>query len=249
MDLEGQLKMYENSVGDMNKKDGYDCTICKNKGFTFFIRGDEIVSRLCECQKIRKTIYLLKESGIKEHLTTKTLDTFIAKEKWQGGIKAQAEVYLRDKENKWFFIGGQSGSGKTHLCTAICMELMKRGNSLIYMQWLDASRALKSASNEFYFGELIKKYKDVDILYIDDFFKVRAGTEPTGADIKIAFELLNSRLSRDKVTIISSEFTLRELAKFDEATMSRINEKAKPYVLAINKDTSKNQRLQHTAEH
>ena len=60
MDLEGQLKMYENSVGDMNKKDGYDCPICKNKGFTFFIRGDEIVRDKCYIQA-----FLREEGGLR----------------------------------------------------------------------------------------------------------------------------------------------------------------------------------------
>ena len=241
--LELQLKMHNDATGEMDKQDGYNCDACKNKGFIFFIRGEEIVSRLCECRKIRKSIYRLKQSGIEAHLMEKTLDSFKVVDKWQSVIKSATESYLKETRDKWFFIGGQSGSGKTHLCTAICMELMKRGKSLVYMQWLDASRELKSASNELYFGEILDKYKDVDVLYIDDFFKVRYGDTPTNADIKIAFELLNSRLTRNKVTIISSEFTLRELCKFDEATMSRINEKAKPYVLAIERDKSKNYRL------
>ena len=235
--------MYENANGDMNKNDDYDCPICKNKGFTFFICGEEIASRLCECRKTRKSIHLLKESGIKEQAEKKSLNSFKITDEFQRKMREKAEAYINDRGDKWFFIGGQSGCGKTHICTAICMELIKRGSSLIYMKWADATRELKDKMNSYYYDEIIDKYKDVDVLYIDDFFKVQAGTVPSASDIRIAFELLNSRLLKNKRTIISSEFTLIEMLNFDEATVSRINEKSKPYVLSIEKDRSKNHRL------
>ena len=111
------------------------------------------------------------------------------------------------------------------------------------MKWADATRALKDAVNEFYYNEIIEKYKNVDILYIDDFFKVQAGKEPTSSDVRIAFEILNSRLLKDKKTIISSEFALNEMLDFDEATVSRIFEKAGEYITNISKDRKKNQRI------
>ena len=242
-ELEVRLQMIENAVGNMHEKDGYDCPLCKNKGLRFRIRGEEIVSRQCECIKTRKSLYLMKESGIQNSIEEKTLNNFKTNEKWQVAIMEKAKKYIDDKINKWFFIGGQSGCGKTHICTAICMELIKKGNSLIYMKWADATRELKDAANDFYYDELIEKYKNVDILYIDDFFKVQAGKEPSSSDVRIAFEILNSRLLKDKKTIISSEFALNEMLNFDEATVSRIFEKAGEYITNINKDRKKNQRI------
>lgn len=241
--LETQLKIYNDAVGNMNENDGYNCEICKNKGLTFFIRGEEIVTRRCECIKTRKSLYLLKESGIREQAEEKTLDNFKLKEDWQRKMRELAKNYINEKSSKWFFIGGQSGCGKTHICTAICMELIKKGSSLIYMKWADATRELKGTVNDCHYDKLIDKYKNIDVLYIDDFFKVQAGTPPSSSDIRIAFEILNSRLLQNKKTIISSEFTLLQLLDFDEATISRINEKSKPYVLNIDKDRGKNYRL------
>lgn len=241
--LEKSLRMYNNAIGEINKADGYNCEICKNKGLVFFYKGEEIMSRQCECIKTRKSLYLLRESGMESQIEEKTLDNFKPNEDWQRKMREQAKSYISEKTSKWFFIGGQSGSGKTHICTAICMELIKKGSSLIYMKWADATRELKNSINHYHYDELIDKYKEIDVLYIDDFFKVQAGTEPSSSDIRIAFEILNSRLLQSKKTIISSEFSLKELLDFDEATISRINEKAKPYVLNIEKDRAKNYRL------
>ncbi len=123
------------------------------------------------------------------------------------------------------------------------MELIKKGNALLYMRWADSTRELKETINSYHYCELIDKYKSIDILYIDDFFKVRAGDTPSSSDVRIAFEILNSRLIKNKKTIISSEFTLMQMLDFDEATISRINEKSKPYVLSISEGNEKNYRL------
>ena len=123
------------------------------------------------------------------------------------------------------------------------MELIKKCNSLIYMKWADATRELKDAMNDFYYDEIIDRYKDIDILYIDDFFKVQAGKAPTSSDIRIAFEILNTRLLKNKKTIISSEFTLDRMLDFDEATVSRIFEQATQYTINIGKDRKKNHRI------
>ena len=241
--LEIKLQMVEKAVGNMHLQDGYNCELCRNKGLRFRIRGEEIVSRQCECIKTRKSLYLLKESGIEKNVEEKRLDNFNANEPWQIGMKDKARQYINEKTSKWFFVGGQSGCGKTHICTAICMELIKQGNSLIYMKWADATRELKDAINDFYYDEIIDRYKDIDVLYIDDFFKVQAGNVPTSSDIRIAFEILNTRLLKNKKTIISSEFTLNDMLDFDEATVSKIFEKSSPYIVSISKDRKKNQRI------
>ena len=112
------------------------------------------------------------------------------------------------------------------------------------MLWCDESKYLKSIANDNSYKDEIEKYKTVPVLYIDDFFKVQAGTTPSEADIKLAFEIINSRIiDNDKITIISSEKILDEIIDYDEATMSRIYQMAGKYKLAIAKDRNKNYRL------
>jgi chromosomal replication initiation ATPase DnaA len=46
-------------------------------------------------------------------------DKFIVTEQWQADAKQAAIDYSNNPDVNWFFAGGQNGSGKTHICTAI----------------------------------------------------------------------------------------------------------------------------------
>lgn len=149
--------------------------------------------------------------------------------------------YLVLRRNGRIFITGNCG--KSHLCTAIAAHYIKAGQNVKYMIWAEEAKKLKSLVNDFSYQDIIGQYKDVNVLYIDDFLKVKAGEEPTPADINLAFEIINHRImSRDNITIISSEKTIDELMDYDEATMSRIYQKAGKYKIKIAKDKNKNYR-------
>lgn len=142
-------------------------------------------------------------------------------------IKEKAVRYCSD--SGWLYISGRSGSGKTHICTAICKKLIQSGTDVYYMQWRDESVNLKSAVNdtEYYNGRM-RKLKTVPVLYIDDFLK---GSD-TDADIRLAFEIMNSRYNdRSLKTIISSELDITAVLNRDEALGGRIYERAKGYML------------------
>ena len=147
------------------------------------------------------------------------------------------------RRNGRIFITGNSG--KTHICTAICGHYIKAGKNVRYMLWRDDAVKLKSVVNDFeQYQNQITEFKNVDVLYIDDFFKTKDGEEPTPADINLAFELLNYRLlDKDKITIISSEFTINRALELDEATIGRIYQQAGNYKISIDRDTRKNYRL------
>ena len=102
--------------------------------------------------------------------------------------------------------------------------------------------------NEPEYEEKLDFYKNVDVLYIDDLFKTgRSSSEvkqrPTQADINLAFEILNARYIRKKITIISSECTISDLIDIDEAIAGRIKQKCGEFCININPDRNKNYRL------
>lgn len=155
--------------------------------------------------------------------------------------------YLILRRNGRIFITGNCG--KTHICTAIAGHYIKAGKEVKYMLWCEEAKKLKALVNDKSYQDLIRIYKTVDVLYIDDFLKVKSGESPTPADINLAFEIINHRLiENNKITIISSEKKLDELMEYDEATMSRIYQKTGVYKLNINKDISKNYRLNGMTE-
>lgn len=236
---------YNQSVGNLHEQDGYNCDLCKNKGFIARVdENDCEVFVVCKCQKTRSALNRAKRSGLGNIITEYTFNKFDDTEEWQKRLKEAAQAFCADSEAKWFYIGGQVGSGKTHICTAIAAHYIKAGADVKYMLWCEESKNLKSVVNDVIYQDEIEIYKTVDVLYIDDFLKVQNGENPTHADIKLAFEIINHRLlDKDKITIISSEKMLDELMDYDEATMSRIYQKTGIYKLNIPKDRSKNYRL------
>lgn len=241
-----QADAYNNSEGNLNEVDGYNCELCKNRGYHAYIdpNGYEI-HKECKCQRIRKTLRLAKRSGLGDILSDFTFKKYIIYEDWQQQIKDTAEAFCNDDIAKWFYIGGQVGAGKTHICTAIAAHYIKQGCDTKYMLWCEESKKLKAIVNEYdLYKENISVLKNAEVLYIDDFLKTKGGETPTNADINLAFEILNSRLmDKDKITIISSEKTLEEVLEYDEATMSRIYQQAGNYRINIGKDLKKNYRL------
>lgn len=242
---------YNRTPGTAHDKSIYDCKICLNKGDIAIVRQNDlgwwtIFHRPCKCLKIRSTIRRMQRSGLKDIIRDYTFDKYKADEPWQQAIKQAAMDYAKDPRG-WFFIGGQSGAGKTHICTAICREFLLEGREVKYMLWRDDVTAIKQAVNDYeLYKQLIGQYKDVDVLYIDDLFKIGKtdghSQKPTTGDINAAFEILNGRYNDPrKITIISSECTVNDILDIDEAVAGRIFERAKP--LNLKPDRSKNYRL------
>lgn len=210
------------------------CDVCGGLGYTVRrTETGELVSATCKCEIMRQNRLRIDRSGLSGLLDACTLESFQAKDHWQIAAKEAAEAYLTDWKGKWFFIGGSPGTGKTHLCTAICGKLMEAGIPVRYIQWRGDIPAIKAEANDAEaYSNAMLPLKRVRALYIDDFLK--GGI--TDADKNIAFDLLNARYTDpDAITIISTEMTIDRVLGWDEAIGSRINQRAKDYMLNIGK--------------
>ena len=237
------VEMFNQETGKLSRDD-YDCPLCQNRGYTTHLneQGYEY-QRNCSCVQIRETARKMRHSGL-GNMTKCTFDNFTVTETWQREMKTIARDFLRDRQSRALYIGGQPGCGKTHLCSAVFLDYLKRNYRCKYMIWCDESKRLKAIVNDSSYKSEIAQYKEVAVLYIDDFLKVRNGESPTSADINLAFEIINTRtLSPDKVTILSSEKTLDDIKTFDEALMSRIFQACGKYKISIGKDDRRNYRL------
>lgn len=232
------------------KLTGYDCPLCKNKGYIMLVGEDGLVTHKCKCLTTRNTLRRMEASGFGNLLDLYTFENWTYRETWQKYIYDSANEFLNAKANA-FYIGGQSGCGKTMICTAMAKELIKQGKEVRYMLWLDDGLKLKQAkTNEETYNSLIEPFKRAEVLYIDDFLKVGKNEAPTTADINLAMEILNFRYVRSKaskerlITIISSERSIEEILGYDEATGGRIIEMTQPnFYLFIEKEKNKNFRL------
>lgn len=241
-----------NKVGDENEKDGYNCKACKNKLWIAKVveRPNGTFDKEfgdCKCLEIRKSIRMMKRSGLKDIIKDYTFDKFEVTEPWQKTIKSAATDYAKNPEG-WFYLGGQSGCGKTMLCTAICREFLLAGKQVVYMAWRDDIAKIKGfATDPEQRQAMVDRFKTAEVLYIDDLFKTGRNTDgsepkPTAADINAAFEIINYRYNNPALlTIISSELNEDELLDIDEAVGGRIFERSKS--ISIAKDRSRNYRI------
>lgn len=242
-----RAEYYNSLQGELK---GYDCPKCKNRGHILIVddEGHEYAKE-CECMRIRKLQELANRSGLGDALTEYTFDRYEHNETWQQFIYNSAKQFVTDDTAHCFFIGGQIGSGKSHICTAIVREFLNKGIDVHFCVWNDVVTVLKQniMEDREQYNEQLERLKTATVLYIDDFFK----TNPTTADIDKAFQIINYRYNQAKanknkryITIISSEKITDDLIDIDEAIASRIIEMCDhKYALNLPKDNSKNMRL------
>lgn len=207
---------------------GIECKACNNTGVLLTTHEDgSLYARECDCMPYRRNLRRIRKSGLADLMSRYTFDTYQEEGGQRAKIKRRAEEFAAADEG-WWYISGRSGSGKSHICTAICTALIERGLDVYYMPWRDESTSLKAMVNDAEYRERIEKLKQVKVLYIDDFLK---GSD-TDADMRLAFEILNARYADSSLrTIISTERSLKELLSREEALGGRIYERSKGYWL------------------
>lgn len=245
--LSSDIQEYIANHGNTEK---FRCRICDGNGWTVKkdADGNDIATK-CVCVEILRMHSLIDLSGLKDQMESCTFDSYEAKNQWQERVKHTAQRYAANPDGKWFFVGGQVGSGKTHICAAIVGELLKKGQASRYMKWVDDISELRRLSSfretdQEEYNRSMEKWKHTKVLYIDDFFK---GGRPDQKELALAFEILNERYNKkDLLTIISSEMQSTEIMGIDEAIGSRIIQRsggASEFLLNIKRESDRNYRI------
>ena len=228
--------------GNLNELDGYDCSECLNRGYIYIPTqyGTETSVDCPKCKKIRNTMHLLSKSGIVQY----RFENFSFKAAWRKGVLDAVCSFAVHSGDNWLFIGGQSGAGKTHLCSAVLVNLVhSQQKEAMLLPWIDKAKKLKKFSNDDSNEKEIDTFKAVPLLYIDDLFKTKGSTGITEADINLALDIIDYRYRNNLTTIISTEMSIDEIISISEALGGRIKQKSKEYALYISKDSKKNYRL------
>ncbi len=207
----------------------------------------------CDCEKLKRARRLLEKSGLAQAVEVMTFETWQAREMWQQKAMQTVKEWTAEvigRKSPWLFFGGAVGSGKTHLCTAACGALLRKGIAVYYMLWQEESRRLKAFSNDAAdYERLMRPLKETPVLYIDDLFKTKRGDQRsiqeavTPADVRVAFEIIDARTRANRPTIISTEWMLDELVEADEGTFSRVNYMSEGYQVQIARDKGRNWRM------
>ena len=246
---------HTDASGNVVRGDGIECELCLNKGHSYVVMIDaggdaQRFYKPCECMKRRLTVKRMRESGLERALKRYTFETFRIETDWQQQMKNTAFDYLLHgvKEGAWLYVGGQSGCGKTHICTATVGVILRK-REVRYMAWPHEAQRIKALANDAeQYGALVKPLQEAEAMYVDDFLKPLKGRDgsdgnATAADLRLAFDVLNMRYLNRKPTIISSEWFSHEIGALDEAIAGRISEMCGPWKIDIARDGKRNLRM------
>lgn len=213
----------------------YQCEKCKDTGYIDNVR--------CDCYHRRLKQLMLdaanRISGVPMDLETQNFDQFqfgyysktvdprigVSPYDNMRGVYKECKRFCTQfgKQYENLFLYGPAGLGKTFLACSIAKELSEQGFAVLYQ----TAYKLMSFLEDYKFGRLDREeyavlrdaVYDCDLLIIDDF-----GTEfVTGYTQAVFFDVLNTRLTARRSTIISSNLTIPAIADiYTERVSSRI---------------------------
>ena len=211
----------------------YRCEICKDEGY--------IDGKQCECFKERLIKESYKKSNLYKLFDTQNFDSFdlslfsdavdnqagVSQKEAMGEALEVCKNFVcdfADTKDNLFFYGGV-GLGKTFLSTCIAREIINSGYSVVYQ----SSAKLFSLYSDYLFGRisveegksLKNDLENCDLLIIDDL-----GSEAvTAQTVSYLFEIVNDRILSGKKMVISTNYSISEIAKvYSERLHSRILE-------------------------
>lgn len=214
----------------------FDCDICDDTGF--ITKDGKIKYCVCFTQAVINETYkqINLEKIYEENFETFDLGYYsdvVDEEKYNAkkspkknieqikNVAIQFADNILSKEQKNLLFIGNTGLGKTFLSNCIAKRVLQNGNSVIYQTapiFIDKIMKLSFSFDEKDKLQYEKIY-DVDLLIIDDL-----GTETiTNNKYTELFKIINTRLTKNKKILISTNLTLNQLfERYDERIISRL---------------------------
>ena len=201
----------------------YTCKVCSDTGF--------VGAKMCSCLKQILITKNIQSSGMGKLIDKQSFDNFnldvyknnpeihARMERNLRLAKAYADNFAAKRGN--LLLIGTTGTGKTHISTAIAKAIISQGFDVLY-------DSVQNIVNDFerdkfrsgYNSEQTSdKYNECDLLIIDDL-----GAEfVTQFSVSALYNLINTRQNKGLSTIISTNLSASELAgKYEGRIYSRI---------------------------
>lgn len=203
----------------------YTCKACSDTGF---IDG----TKLCGCLRELIIKGRIESSAMGKLIEKQSFDNFDLErysydqkvyEKMKANLAA-AKNFVRNfsSSSDNLLLIGSTGTGKTHISTAIARELIHKGYDVIYDSTQNVISDFESDRFRNNYGReenKSDKYLDCRLLIIDDL-----GTEFSNQfTVSTLYNLLNTRQNKGLPTVISTNLSPEELrAKYEDRIYSRI---------------------------
>ena len=202
----------------------YTCKECSDTGF--------VGTKMCSCLKQLLITKNIQSSGMGNLIDKQSFENFnlgvyranpdvcARMERNIKIAKAYASNFARHHDN--LLLIGTTGTGKTHVSTAIAKEVIAQGFDVLYDSVQNIindfeNDKFRSGYNQTELSST--KYLECDLLIIDDL-----GTEFISQfSVSALYNLINTRQNKGLSTIISTNLSAKELAgKYDGRIYSRI---------------------------
>ena len=201
----------------------FACATCSDTGYTE-------TGAMCSCFKEALVKATIASSGMGLLLEKQSFDNFdlSSLEQQKAEImkrtlrmaKEFAEGFPKDKST--LLLLGKTGTGKTHVSSAIAKTVIEKGFDVIYDSTQNILNDFENERFKSNYGQKdyhCEKYLECDLLIIDDL-----GTEfTTPFNLSCLYNLLNTRQNRSLPTVISTNLSPEDLAKkYEDRIYSRI---------------------------
>ena len=202
----------------------YTCPKCSDSGY--------VGTRLCTCFRELLVKENIKSSGMGRLIDKQSFENFDLSyyrgdpddfERMESIVKfAKAFVESFGAPPTTLLFIGPTGTGKTHISTAIAKELMERGKTVIYdsiQNILTDFEDDKFRSGYGAYEQKSRKYFECDLLIIDDL-----GTEFSNSfSVSALYNLLNTRQNKGMATILSTNLSAKTISTtYEDRICSRL---------------------------
>src|SRR5680860_73796 len=212
----------------LSNRDTVKCPICQDAGY---LRGDFPVGHpmfgktfYCVCKEMERSNRRAEEVRQLSNLQGFTSQTF---EEFDATVEGASEAYeaalqfAQEPGNRWLFLHGPCGAGKTHLAVAIARYALEWHNTSVYFavvpDLLDHLRATFDPNSGSAYDDRFNTIRNAQLLVLDDI-----GTEnATPWAREKLYQIINHRYMEQLPTVITSNVDQR---KVDDRIMSRIRD-------------------------
>ena len=218
----------------------YHCHICSDSGYT-------IEGRMCSCFREALLKENIKASGIGSLIEKQSFENFdvgvsgdpTITNKIQQNLDAArdfAENFANAKDRTLLLIG-KTGTGKTHLSTAIAKTVIEAGYEVLYDSAQNIIAAFENDRFRSGYGQGYEpkgdKYLECDLLILDDL-----GAEFSNQfTVACLYNLINTRQNKGLATVISTNLFPKEISqKYEDRITSRLLGAGTKILLFVGKD-------------
>ena len=198
----------------------YTCPACGDTGY--------VDIKMCSCFRSLLLTENVRSSGMGRLIDKQSFDNFRLDvlppdkkrymERVMPRLREYAECFGAHVGENLLFTG-PTGTGKTHISTAIAKTVISKGYYVLYDSVQNIISAFETDTFRRGADSVSEKYLECDLLILDDL-----GTEfTTQFTVSCIYNLINTRYNRGLSTIISTNLSPIELAKhYDDRIYSRL---------------------------